>query len=99
MSTPQTSDGRLTDAPNFCEHCGTVLGAGRYCPGCGHPVSLDAAEVQTGPDENAAIADANEMPEHAPRDWTEPPTDHDGPTAMHHPAPAVPGEAAPLPKR
>lgn len=76
MSTPETTDGAETDAPTYCEECGT-LAAGRYCPGCGQQVARkddatdehegDAAREASETDEAAGAADP--PPTH---EWSEP---------------------------
>src|SRR3954452_8860335 len=69
MSTPVTTNGHLTDAPNFCEHCGNPLTGGRFCPKCGKPVSAPADEVPPTdqPIVGAEPADADTVAE-APAD-------------------------------
>src|SRR3954467_14331136 len=105
MSTPVTTNGHLTDAPNFCEHCGNPLTGGRFCPECGKPVSAPADEARAT-DERGVAAEA-------PDDHTaaEPPADEsfdqpteafDDPVAPPRPVPpagAEPVAAAERPRR
>ena len=48
MSTPSTEV--HTAHPNFCGDCGTRLGEGRFCPGCGHDVTAPAEAARANGD-------------------------------------------------
>src|SRR4051794_23777412 len=69
MSTPVTTNGHLTDAPNFCEHCGHTLPGGRFCPECGAPVNPPKDEAPTTDERTDAFERADDDPAaEAPRD-------------------------------
>src|SRR4051812_22277924 len=88
MSTPVTTNGHLTDAPNFCEHCGNTLTGGRFCPECGKPVSAPAEEMPAADDPvvGAETADDDTDAE-MPRDgsFDQPTEAFDGPGAPRRP--------------
>src|SRR3954470_20816688 len=62
MSTPLTTNGRLTDAPKFCEHCGNALTGGRFCAECGQPVAQLGEEPLTAEEPVALDASTLEDP-------------------------------------
>jgi hypothetical protein len=73
MSTIETANGRPPGTPKFCQHCGTSLRDGRFCPGCGASIHgvYDLADTLVGepskrraprPEPTGAAADADPRP-------------------------------------
>jgi hypothetical protein len=97
MSTPVTTNGHLTDAPNFCEHCGNPLTGGRFCPECGKPMSAPADEAPAAdePAIAAQSADDDTVAETPADQYADQPTEaFDGPVAPRSPVP--PADAKPV---
>lgn len=92
ISTDQSSNGHVDDAPHFCSACGHALADGPFCPACGHPV----------PDSHPAAGTA-ESGEPDSEKTTEQPvaaaSTHDEPAkvAAAAPASAAPASAATTP--
>jgi hypothetical protein len=104
MSTPVTTNGHLTDAASFCEHCGNTLAGGRFCPECGKPVNPPADEPPAADEPGVAPEPAGdepvaETPDHGTAD--QPTGVFAAPVAPRRPAPptGAPRVAAERPAR